>query len=206
MNQDTVKLHQPNIVENYDYDFWFNQEEEHGDDIAKFGYGKNFYAYRIFEQVVTQLTDIPDGYIVVLGSRMCQSFDFLCNHFGRDRCVGYDLHNPTGHDRVRVKNCLELDSSDDIPIAFVHNDVGTWPHTPKLKLHAQIWATRNIVPGGYCLGRNNLNSQKIDLEKFMSDQGFDNLHLRDFPQDQLVNIAEHHVVSHMLSRKRSNTV
>lgn len=201
-----IVFEKPVATENYDYDFWFNQESQHGDDIAQFGYGSKFYAYQIFEQVVTKLTDMPDGFIVVLGTRMCQSFEFLCNHFGRDRCIGYDLHNPTNHDRVIVKNCLDLSSSDDIPIAFVHNDVGTWPLTPKLKLHAQIWATKNIVPGGYFLGRNNLNSQKIDLEKFMMDHGFDNLQLRDFPQHQLKDIPQHHVDSHMLSRKKIQTV
>ena len=47
------------MTENYDIDYWFNQTKLHGtvDD-----YGKNYYAYKIFERAILPLTDLPDGY------------------------------------------------------------------------------------------------------------------------------------------------
>ena len=190
------------MTENYDYNFWFNQEHLHGEDIAKYGYGKDYYLHQIFSQVVTKISDVPDrGFIVVLGTRCCESFNVLCDHFGADRCVGYDLYNPTNHPRVIVKNCLELSDDDDIPIAFVQNDIGTWKLTPHAKLHAMHWAMKNIVPGGYMLGRNNDNSLGKDFETMCVSQGYVNHQLKDYPSDQLAGILPHHVTSHMLSQK-----
>ena len=52
-----------------------------------------------------KLDDIPkDGKIVVLGTHNCYTFDKLCKYFGYNRCVGYDLHNPTNHPNVIIKN------------------------------------------------------------------------------------------------------
>ena len=41
-------------------------------------------------------------------------------------------------------------------IAFCHNDLGNYATTPKLKEHAQKWAAKNIIKGGYMLSNNNI--------------------------------------------------
>ena len=88
--------------------------------------------------MIMKLKDIPQtGKIVVLGTHNCHSFDKLCKHFGYDRCIGYDLHNPTNHSNVIIKNCMELSEKDTIEIAFCHNDLGNYATTPLLKKHAQ---------------------------------------------------------------------
>ena len=162
-----------NEAQYYDIDYWYNRIAEHGNNVYNYDY--RYYAYQLFEKLILKLTDIPNGYIVVLGTHNCVSFDLLCSRFGQDRCIGYDMANPTNHPSVRVGNVLNL--TDEIPIAFVHNDIGNFSLTPLAKLHAQRWAARNVVAGGYFLGRNNLNSAKFPLESMMEQYGFINSNL-----------------------------
>jgi len=185
--------------DHYSYDYWFNNQQlkewDNGDE--------NYYVNYFYEDIVKKL-DIPEaGYIVVLGTHLCVSFDKLCKHFGYDRCLGFDLHNPTNHPRVTIKDCSELSSTDDIPIAFCHNDLGNFPTTPKLKLHGQRWAMNNVVPGGYFLGNNSDNSANIDLETLMAQSGFGNKFLKDLDQKEfdLSRIPERRLPAYMISKK-----
>ena len=153
----------------YDKNFWFESLDKHNHQQDVNGYGKEYYAYKIFELLITKLTDIPStGNIVVMGTNRCESFDLLCKRFGNERCIGLDIANPTNHPRVIVQDCSDISKLPDIPIAFVHNDIGSFPLTPKLKYDVQIWAAKQVVDGGYFLSRNNLNSAKFELENLMS--------------------------------------
>jgi len=183
----------------YDVDFWYTQIDKHGGNVHD--YGKQYYAYQLFEKLVAKLTDMPDeGYIVVLGTHNCVSFDLLCSTFGKDRCIGFDIANPTNHPQVRVDNILNV--IEDLPIAFVHNDVGNFSFTPIAKLHAQIWAAKNVVPGGYFLGRNNYNKAKLPLEHVMERHGFTNANLSTLTGIvDLKDIATDVIEGHMLSKK-----
>tara|TARA_B100002019_G_scaffold135269_1_gene116622 strand:- start:19112 stop:19690 length:579 start_codon:yes stop_codon:yes gene_type:complete len=184
----------------YTYDYWFKN------DFHKSWHegGEEYYVNRFYEDIVFNL-DIPnEGYIVVLGTYKCVSFEKLCKKYGAERCIGYDLHNPTNHPRVIIKNGLELSSEDNIPIAFCHNDFGGFQHTPKLKIHGQKWAAQNIIPGGYFLGNSSQNSINFDIEKLMSDIGFVNTRLVDLPPEKfnLSNLPEFRHHSYMLSRRK----
>ena len=162
----------------YNADFWFNNTESHNQQQSVNGYGQDYYVYKIYQNLVLKIKNIPpEGYIVVLGSNKCVSFNLLCEHFGEERCIGYDIYNPVGHPRVKVMDCSKLSTKDDIPISFVHNDVGSFPLTPKLKLHAQRWALRNLIEDGFFLSRNNLNSAKFDLESMMVKNDVFNIQL-----------------------------
>jgi len=184
----------------YDADFWFHKPESHGDDHC---YTSSYWGYQFYERLVVKLSDIPEnGHIVVLGTRNCESFDILCEYFGRDRCIGYDLANPTNHPCVQVKNVLELDQAANVPISFVHNDIGSFVLTPMAKLHAQRWAADNVITGGYFLGRNNLNTAKYPLEELMTRLGFTNCDLLGLTG--LCNLADmsmSDLQGHMLSKK-----
>ena len=185
----------------YTKEYWYDNPEEHSD---MDNYGEEYYGYQIFKKVILELGDIPEeGYIVLMGSNMCVAFELLCQHFGHDRCIGYDIHNPTNHPRVVVKDCMELTEGDDIPIAFCHNDLGSYPKTPELKIYGQKWAARNIIKGGYFLGRNNLNSARFESEEFMESLGFENIHFKEI-QDQydMKNFDPTWIEGHMLSRKK----
>ena len=174
----------------YSENFWFNKLENHGID----AYDETYWAYIMFKEIVCKLTDIPEGgYIVVLGTNNCVSFDLLCKHFGYDRCIGYDIANPTNHPNVRVLNVLEL--NEEYPIAFCYNDIGNFELTPLAKLHAQQWSAKNIVNGGYFLGRNNLNSAKFPF-------GFLNTQLQTLTGIfDLSKLSNRELEGHMLSKK-----
>jgi len=175
-----------------DYEHWFNLNK----------FDKEYYAYRIYKNIILHIKDVPDGYIVVLGTNNCISFDLLCQFYGYDRCIGYDLFNPTNHPRVKIKNVLDLDNSDNIPIAFVHNDIGNFELTPRAKLYAQSWAAKNVVKNGYFLGRTNQNYAKFNLEQLMTDEGFYNYNLQiasTFLDTSLLTKEE--LMYHLLSKK-----
>tara|TARA_R100000353_G_scaffold88121_1_gene65408 strand:- start:850 stop:1449 length:600 start_codon:yes stop_codon:yes gene_type:complete len=187
----------------YNEDFWFNKLDKHSIHQPIDGYGEDYYVYKLYESIVTKMKNIPEeGYIVVLGTNRCVSFDLLCKHYGYDRCIGYDIANPTGHPNVRVMDCSSLGEQHDLPIAFAHNDIGSFPLTPKLKLHAQRWAVKNLIPGGYILSRNNLNSAKFDLESMMQENNVFNVQLeclKDFVD--LSPLDEQTIEGHMISKK-----
>ena len=184
----------------YKKEYWYDNSEEHSDVD---NYGEDYYAYKIYKNIALKLQDVPDnGYIVLLGTNRCVSFNLLCEHFGEDRCIGFDIHNPTNHPRVKIKDCTQLSEIDDIPIAFCHNDLGSFPTTPKLKIHGQKWAARNIINGGYFLGRNNLNAAKFKSEEFMKDLGFDNKQFKDILEEyDMTNFEESCIEGHMISRR-----
>ena len=187
----------------YNAEFWFNNLEEHNHQQEINGYGEDYYVYKLYENLVKKIKNIPDeGYIVVLGSNRCVSFNLLCDYFGSERCIGYDIHNPAGHPRVRVMDCSNLSDEHNIPIAFVHNDMGSFPLTPKLKLHSQKWALKNMVEGGYFLSRNNLNSAKYDLESLMVENSLFNIQLeslKDFVD--LSMLDKKTIEGHMICKK-----
>lgn len=187
----------------YDSNFWFNQINEHNQKQNVDDYGKNYYVYKIYENLIKKITDIPkNGYIVVLGTNKCVSFDLLCQHFGYDRCIGFDLDNPTNHPKVKIMDCSKLSDKDNFPISFVHNDLGSFPLTPKLKLHAQKWAVNNVIDGGYFLSRNNLNSAKFDLESLMSKNNFLNMQFESLSGLlDLSSLDSYTIEGHMLCKK-----
>jgi len=187
----------------YNKNFWFQNTEKHNQRQNVNGYGEEYYVYKIYKNIILKMNNIPnDGYIVVLGTNRCVSFNLLCEHFGRERCLGFDIHNPTNNDRVITMNCNNLDTKDDIPIAFVHNDMGSFPLTPNLKLHAQKWAIRNLVNGGYFLSRNNLNSAKYDLESLMSKNDVFNIQLESLKDFMDLSMLDDKTIEgHMICKK-----
>lgn len=181
------------------FEYWFEDEDQLKD---VHHYGKDYYAYKIFENYLPKLKIPEEGYIVVMGTHRCVSFELLCDMYGHKRCIGFDLFNPTKHKKVIIKDCNLLDDSDDIPIAFCHNDIGNFPKTPELKLHVQKWVAKNTVLGGIVLGRNNFNSRKIDMEALMAEYGFINVNFKDMFSDlDLSILSADEVSSHMFSQR-----
>jgi hypothetical protein len=181
----------------YSEEFWFNNLKNHGID----SYDENYWSYVMFREIVIKLNDIPkEGYIVVLGTNNCFSFDLLCQHFGYDRCVGYDIANPTNHPNVKVMNILEL--NETYPIAFCYNDIGNFELTPVAKFYAQQWGAKNVIEGGYFLGKNNLNSGKFSLEEQMERYGFLNTQLLSLTGLlDLSKLSKRELEGHMISKK-----
>lgn len=187
----------------YNENFWFLNTDQHNQNQDVAGYGVDYYAYKIFQNLIIKINDIPkEGNIVVMGTNRCVSFDLLCQHFGYDRCVGFDIANPTNHPRVITQDCSDISKLPDIPIAFVHNDIGSFPLTPELKYNIQLWAARQTIDGGYFLSRNNLNSAKFNLENLMSDNGFYNTQFDCLKGLVDLSMLDNKTIEgHMLSKK-----
>jgi len=180
-----------------EFDFWFENPEF--DDHDQFG--SSYYVNTFYNDIVVNL-DVPDeGYIVVMGTARAVSFDILCKHFGEDRCIGFDLYNPSEHPRVKIKDCMELSDIDNIPIAFAHNDMGSLPHTPELKIHTHRWLANNIIEGGYLLGNNNLNRAKFDFEGLMHKMNYKNTQFSDLDNRLIKNLPVERIEGYMLSRR-----
>lgn len=159
----------------YSAEYWFNKDEHKCWDNG----GENYYVNKFYQEIIFKLNIPKEGYIVILGTHNCVSFDKLCKFFGYDRVKGYDLHNPTNHPNVIIKDCNSLSEEDNLPIAFLHNDLGSFSTTPNLKLHGYQWGLKNIIEGGYVLGNNNLNRAKIKIENIISENNFENIYLEN---------------------------
>ena len=188
-----------NEITYYSYDYWFNNQEHDSWDQG----GENYYVNTFYEKIVMELDDIPkEGYILILGTHNCHSFDKLCRYFGYGRCIGYDLHNPNNHPNVIIKDCMELGDEDKIDIAFCHNDLGNYATTPKLKEHAQKWAAKNMVKGGYFLSNNNFNRAKVDNIEIMEENGFEVKQLINLQESfDISNLPFQRIEGYMLSKK-----
>lgn len=188
------------ISETESYKFWFENKEFNEHD----QFGSKYYVNDFYKNIVFNL-DIPsEGYIVVAGTHKAVSFDLLCEKFGKYRCIGFDLYNPSEHPQVVIQDCMELSDVNNIPIAFAHNDVGSLSHTPELKIHTHKWLTNNIVSGGYIMGNNNLNRAKFKFEEYMIENDFENTQFEDLNEDKfdLSLFPKERVEGYMLSRKK----
>jgi hypothetical protein len=183
----------------YSYDFWFNNSEHDSWDQG----GEKYYVNIFYENIIMKLEDIPkEGKILILGTHNCYTFDKLCKHFGYDRCIGYDLHNPNNHPNVVIKDCMNLSDEDKIDIAFCHNDLGNYATTPKLKEHAQKWAAKNLVSGGYFLCNNNFNRAKVKNIEIMEENNCTNTQLVDLQTKyELSKLPFERIEGYMLSKK-----
>ena len=184
----------------YSYNYWFDNPEHDNWDQG----GENYYVNTFYENIIMKLDDISkEGKILILGTHNCVSFDKLCKYFGYERCIGYDLHNPTNHPNVVIKDCMKLSDNDKIDIAFCHNDLGNYATTPKLKEHAQKWAAKNIIKGGYMLSNNNFNRAKVKNIEIMEENKFTVIQLIDL-QDKydLSKLDKSRIEGYMLSQKK----
>jgi len=181
----------------YSYEYWFNNPEHDNWDQG----GEKYYVNTFYENIIMKLEDLPKtGKILILGTHNCHTFDKLCKHFGYDRCIGYDLHNPKNHPNVVIKDCSKLD--EDMEIAFCHNDLGNYATTPKLKEYAQRWAAKNIVSGGYMLSNNNYNRAKVDNIGIMESNNFTVTQLVDLQEKyNLSNLEFKRIEGYMISNK-----
>ena len=190
------------ITEKETFEFWYKNSEfdEHDQ------FGSNYYVNEFYKKIVFNL-QIPDyGYIVVAGTNRCVSFNLLCEKYGKERCIGFDLYNPANHERVIQKDCMSLSISDDIPIAFAHNDVGSLSHTPDVKIHTHKWLCRNIVNNGYLLGNNNLNRAKFKFEEYMMENGFANTQFVDLDKEtfDISSFPHERIEGYMISKRIRN--
>ncbi len=164
---------------NDEINYWYFSEKLH---LNEDGFGPGYYGYKIIDQVIRPLKNIipQQGKIVMLGTHRCFSFNLLCEIFGPERCLGFDLYNPTHHPQVIEKDILTLKDVDRFPIAFCYNDISSFPRDAKAKIAAQRWAAPALVKSGVFLGKNNLNRAGYKAEEEMLQMGYANYSFDEF--------------------------
>ena len=115
-------------------DFWFNQIESHGNDV--FNYGGNYYIAKILNAILPHL-DVPTtGKVCMLGTHNCHSFSLLEQHFGKERCIGFDLSNPTQRKNIMECPIREYPVNSIPSISFCWNDLANFSRAPYDKIYA----------------------------------------------------------------------
>ncbi len=103
-----------------------------------------------FENVLSVI-DIPEGWIVEVGTYKARSFKKFCSRFGVERCLGFEAYPYVQHPAIVVKDIRSVNREFDRPVAFGWNNASNWEGSPRSKLAALNYLTRNIVKGGYLL-------------------------------------------------------
>lgn len=103
-----------------------------------------------FENVLYKL-NLPEGWLVEIGTYKNYSFEKLYTKYGAHRCLGFEAFPYKQHPGVIIKDIRTIKSDYDRPIAFGWNNASNWEGSPRSKLAALQYLTKNIVKDGYLL-------------------------------------------------------
>jgi hypothetical protein len=148
--------------------------------------GYNYKSLIYFENIIKKLKIPKSGKIVQLGSNFCVTLERMCNFYGYKRCVGYDLMNPLNHPNVIIKDCSKLGKDkkkDFYKIAYCDIDLSSLHISPKLRIGAVKWASKQIIKNGYMLTNNSFAFKKhsnFDVENFLIENNFEIIQLSTF--------------------------
>jgi hypothetical protein len=140
-----------------------------------------YHSYMIINHILSKLPMSKSGKIIQLGTGLGLSVELLCNLYGYDRVIGYDLFNPLKHPNIEVRD-LKNNFLQDIEISFCDIDVGVLNDNINLRKKYYSWAKKNLVVGGYILvnkkivGKLNKNFETIDLASFDNTNIWKNPH------------------------------
>ena len=163
-------------------------------------FGYQYHSYTITKHIISKLPIPRDGKLIQLGSALGVVVEFLCNKYGDDRVVGYDLFNPLGHPNIKF-----LDMETDIPpsdkIAYLEIDVGSMSHFRDQRKKLLEWSFGNMVNGGYVL-----TNKKLALELQQSTQyDFEMLNLNEYDVPELwENVHQSRLNTKVILKIRSN--
>ena len=140
-----------------------------------------YHSYMIIKHILSELPVPKTGKLIQLGTSLGLSIELLCNKYGEDRVIGYDLFNPLKHPNIEVRD-LENNFLQDIEISFCDIDIGVLNDDTDLRKKYYSWAKKNLVVGGYILvnkkivGKLNKNFETIDLASFDNTNIWKNPH------------------------------
>jgi len=113
-------------------------------------FGYQYHSYKITKHIIAKLPIPETGKLIQLGSGLGIVVEFLCNNYGEDRVVGYDLFNPLSHPNIKFLD-METNTPPDDEIAYLEIDVGSVSHFRDQRKKLLEWSFNNIVDGGYVL-------------------------------------------------------
>jgi hypothetical protein len=151
--------------------------------------GYNYKSLIYFNNIIKKLKIPNNGKIVQLGTNFCVSFEKMCEYFGRERCVGYDIVNPLNHPNVIIKDCFNLGKKkeDNYKISYCDIDLSSLNINPELRIHAIKWASKLIVKNGYILTNNSFAFKKnssFDPEEYLKKNKFNIIQLDTFKKEK----------------------
>ena len=158
--------------------YWFNSVEEHGEDV--YSYGPKYYVGIVLQKIMPILKLPASDKICMLGTHNCYSFGLLEEFYGKDRCIGFDLKNPTNRSNIIEGSIVDLKSNSIPSLSFCWNDLGNYSRTPYEKMYGQIVFANKIVKGGIFIGRDSSNRARFPVEVLMSELNYKNETLLKF--------------------------
>ena len=130
-------------------------------------FGYQYHSYKITKHIVTKLPVPESGKLIQLGSGLGVVVEFLCNNYGEDRVIGYDLFNPLGHPNIKFLD-MEKSTPPRDKIAYLEIDVGSMGHFSNQRKKLLEWSFNNIVNGGYVLTNKKLALELKQNKKYNS--------------------------------------
>jgi len=118
-------------------------------------FGYQYHSYTITKHIVSKLSIPKHGKLIQLGTGLGVVVEYLCNKYGYDRVIGYDLFNPLGHPNIEFLD-METDIPDENKIAYLEIDVGSMSHFSEQRKKILEWSFSNMVSGGYVLTNKKL--------------------------------------------------
>ena len=143
-------------------------------------FGYQYHSYLITKHIISTLPIPKVGKLVQFGTGLGIVVEFLCNLYGNDRVIGYDLFNPLSHPNVKF-----LDVDKTIPpvddMAYVEIDVGSMSHFRSQRKELLVWTFDNMVNNGYILTNKKLALELRQDTKY----NFDIINLNEFDIPEL---------------------
>ena len=171
-----------NQFNNFNYknevNYWYNNIDEHGEDV--YSYGPKYYVGLVIKKIIPFLKLPSSEKICMLGTHNCYSFKLLEEFYGKDRCIGFDLKNPTNRSNIIEGSIVDLNSDLIPPLSFCWNDLGNYKRNPFEKMYGQIVFANRIVNGGVFIGRDGSNRARFPVEALMSELNYKNENLLNF--------------------------
>ena len=138
----------------------------------------------VYHRCIWDHLDVPtNGKVVQLGVGHGQALELLYSKFG-DRTIGIDLFNMCDHPVLKVEDVRTL---EDMPVAYVYCNIGSFTNTPQIRKIALEWSLRNLVKNGICLTSGNHSYVEEKLGYKIADIAKNyNCHVLDMPNDALI--------------------
>lgn len=156
-------------------------------------YGYSYHSYTITKYIVKDL-QIPNGNIVQFGTGLGITVELLCNIFGNDRVIGYDIFNPLKHPNIVFFDAGKM-SLDINNIAYCDIDIGSISTHYNERKNLIDYVSKNIIQGGYIL-----TSKKL-VEEYKND--FEIIELTNFDIPELwKNVHESRLYTKILMKKK----
>ena len=135
---------------------------------SEFGY--QYHSYLITKHIVSQLPINKRGKIIQFGTGLGVTVELLCNLFGNERVIGYDLFNPLGHPNIEffdIETGKLPNLNYDENIAYIEIDTGSISHMKSNRTELLKWALMSIADGGYILTNKGIALELAETKQYI---------------------------------------